>query len=63
MKIVIVLQCTKYSGKQTQYREVTGIYKFMLPEDVRRCCLQICNVYLMMLTMGYKFYHSMFFHN
>ena len=33
---VVVLQCTKYDGKQTQYREVIGInnnYNF--------CCLRL----------------------
>ena len=44
MKLVIVHQCTKYGGKQTQHREVIGInnnYKFLLAEAVC-CCLQIC---------------------
>ena len=42
---------------------ILGVYKFTLPEAVC-CCLQTCNVYILILMMGLciKFYRSKSLH-
>ena len=48
-------QCTKFHFYRTQHEQVIGInniHKFTLPEAVC-CCLQTCNVYILILKMGY----------
>ena len=48
----MVHQCTKFNFERTHHKQVIGTNTFYCLHEA--VCLQTCNVYIMILMMGYK---------